>query len=98
MPIDAPIPLRQLVGMLTHPLNDALYRQQGLTWAAEAAREQGLHLGLYGNGWEKHPTLAEYARGPVAIRRPARRPHPPDRRSTCRSCRSRASTSGCSTG
>jgi hypothetical protein len=57
--------LRQLVSMLTHPLNDALYRQQGLTWAAEAARAQGMRLGLYGNGWDKHPILAEYARGPV---------------------------------
>jgi hypothetical protein len=66
--LDVPVSadsLRQLVAMLTHPLNDALYRQQGLTWAAEAAREQGLRLGLYGNGWEKHPTLAGYARGPV---------------------------------
>ena len=61
---------RQLVGMLTHPLNDALYRQQGLTWAAGIAREQGLTLGLYGNGWESHPTLGAYSRGPIQYGRP----------------------------
>jgi hypothetical protein len=69
VPIDG-ASARQLASMLTHPLNDALYRQQGLTWAAEIAREQGLNLGLYGNGWEKHPTLGKYARGPVQYGRP----------------------------
>src|SRR5947209_7796530 len=27
----------------------------------------GLRVGLYGAGWEKHPQLAKYARGPVAF-------------------------------
>lgn len=57
--------LRNLAAALTHPLNDALYRQQGLAWAAEAARELGLTLALYGNGWDEHPVFAEHARGPV---------------------------------
>jgi hypothetical protein len=51
---------------LTHPFNDALYRQQALRWTASAAKELGLSLGLYGNGWNEHPDFAAYARGPVA--------------------------------
>jgi hypothetical protein len=57
---------------LTHPFNDALYRQQALRWAASAAKELGLSLGLYGNGWDAHPDFAEHARGPVAYGEPLR--------------------------
>jgi hypothetical protein len=57
---------------LTHPFNDALYRQQALRWAAAAAKELGLSLGLYGNGWDAHPDFAAYARGPVAYGEPLR--------------------------
>ncbi len=51
---------------LTHPLADALYRQQALRWAAEAAEESGLALALYGIGWDQHPEFARFARGPIA--------------------------------
>ena len=54
-----------LARRLTHPLNDALYRQQALRWAADAADRLGLTLALYGKGWEQHPDFARYARGPV---------------------------------
>jgi hypothetical protein len=50
---------------LCHPFCDALYRQQALRWAASAAEALGLSLCLYGNGWEKHPGFARYARGPI---------------------------------
>jgi hypothetical protein len=62
-----------LARWMTHPFNDALYRQQALRWAADAAREQGLTLSLYGKGWESHPEFAPYARGPVAYGEPLRR-------------------------
>lgn len=55
-----------LAAWLFHPFNDSLYRQQALTWAADAADEMGATLALYGKGWERHPRLASYARGPVA--------------------------------
>ena len=55
----------ELAPWLCHPLTDALYRQQALRWAAAAAEQLGLNFCLYGNGWEKHPDLARYARGPV---------------------------------
>lgn len=47
------------------PVNDALYRQQGLVWAADIADELGLTLEIYGKGWENHPRLARYAKGTV---------------------------------
>jgi hypothetical protein len=62
-----------LARWLTHPFNDALYRQQALGWARRVAREQGLALGLYGNGWESHPEFAPHARGPVAYGEALRR-------------------------
>ncbi len=46
-------------------LNNTLYRQQALGWAADAAMRRGLRLSLYGQGWESHPTLSKYARGPL---------------------------------
>src|SRR4030095_12213459 len=51
---------------LTHPFHDALYRPQGLRWARAGAKELGLSLGLYGNGWDAHPEFARCARGPIA--------------------------------
>jgi len=62
-----------LARWLTHPFNDALYRQQALRWAAEAASEHGLTLALYGKGWESHPEFRPHARGPVAYGEPLRR-------------------------
>ena len=62
---------REKAGLaLHHPLNNALYRQQALGWAAAAAGDLGLSLGLYGNGWDQHPTLGKYARGPVGYGKP----------------------------
>jgi hypothetical protein len=68
----APDELLTVSKWLTHPFNDALYRQQALRWAAAAAKELGLSLGLYGNGWDAHPDFATHARGPVAYGEPLR--------------------------
>lgn len=51
---------------LTHPLADALYRQQALRWVTQSADDLGLSLHLYGKGWEQHPEFKRFARGPVA--------------------------------
>ncbi|MEX2212716.1 MAG: hypothetical protein WD768_01225 [Phycisphaeraceae bacterium] len=56
---------RLVVETLWNPLNIALYRQQALRWVADAAEDQGLSLGLYGQGWEKHPRFGKYARGVI---------------------------------
>lgn len=58
----------QAITFLTHlheRLNVGLFRQQGLSWAAEVAEELGLKLSIYGNGWDKNPRFAKYARGSV---------------------------------
>lgn len=51
---------------LTHPLADALYRQQALRWAAQAADDLGLSLCLYGKGWDQNREFNRFACGPVA--------------------------------
>ncbi len=57
--------VRTIATWLYHPYCDAIYRQQALGWAADACQDLGLSLGLYGKGWESHPTLSPFARGPV---------------------------------
>ena len=59
-----------LIRFLNHPVNNALYRQQALSWIAAAAERHGLSLGIYGQGWEDHPEFAAYARGPVGYGQP----------------------------
>ncbi len=46
-------------------LCDRVFRHQALEWAAEWARSRGAALRIYGNGWDKHPTLAPFAAGPA---------------------------------
>ena len=47
------------------PLADRVLRHSSLRWAAEACRRRGWRMRIYGNGWESHPELAEFARGDV---------------------------------
>lgn len=47
-------------------LGDRLFRHEALEWVASWARKTGRTLRIYGNGWDKHPTLAEFAAGPAA--------------------------------
>ncbi|HYE19157.1 MAG TPA: glycosyltransferase [Tepidisphaeraceae bacterium] len=53
--------LDRVTDVFSQQVNNALLRHQMLEWTAET----GVDLRLYGNGWEKHPRLAEYARGPA---------------------------------
>jgi len=46
-------------------LNERVYRHAALEWAAQWAEATGRRFCLYGRGWDKHPTLAPYARGTV---------------------------------
>ncbi len=57
------VQMDQLMSAISHPFNDYLYRQQALRWATETAREMGLDIGLYGQGWEKNAEFAQFARG-----------------------------------
>ncbi len=46
-------------------LADRLFRHTALDWVAGWARETGRNFRIYGHGWEKHPTLGEFAAGPA---------------------------------
>ncbi len=48
------------------PIAERMLRHRMLEWAAELCVERGWRLALYGQGWDKHPTLARFARGPLA--------------------------------
>ncbi len=56
----------KMAARLFATVNNALYRQQALEWAAGACERVGLSLGLYGAGWESHPRFSRFARGSVA--------------------------------
>ena len=47
-------------------------RQQALEWVAAWARRTGRVFRIYGRGWEKHPTLAEFAAGVIEHGEPLR--------------------------
>ncbi len=63
--INKPALKDEVINVIFDRLNNTLYRHQALQWSAEVVRSMGLQLALYGNGWDTHPTLAAYARGPV---------------------------------
>ena len=48
-----------LLVFLGQRVNNALVRHDALLWLADA----GVDLRLYGNGWDRHPRLARFARG-----------------------------------
>ncbi len=56
---------RDVMSMIWERITDPIHRQQSLTWAAEAAERLGFELAIFGRGWDKHPRLSRYARGPV---------------------------------
>lgn len=53
---------------LTQPLHriaGRAFRHAALGWVADWADRTGRVLHLWGNGWDRHPRLAKYARGPA---------------------------------
>jgi hypothetical protein len=68
--IGTPAVRQHMLETLFDRLNNVLYRQQSLRWAARVAQRHGLTLALYGAGWEHNPEFAPFARGPVAYGQP----------------------------
>lgn len=62
----APSTIESVLHQVALPLADLHYRQQAARWAASVCRRNGWTLHLYGNGWEEHPDLAEFAHGELA--------------------------------
>lgn len=48
------------------PYADRLLRHQAMEWAAETCRRRGWRLRVYGRGWERHPSLREFAAGELS--------------------------------
>ena len=46
-------------------LGDRIFRHEALSWVAEWAQRTGRTFRIYGNGWDKHPTLSPFAAGPA---------------------------------
>ena len=55
----------RLVGWYLWRLGDRIFRHEALDWVADWARRTGRSFRVYGNGWDRHPTLAEFAAGPA---------------------------------
>jgi hypothetical protein len=59
-------PLRQrLIGWYLWRLGDRIFRHTALEWVARWAATTGRCFRLYGNGWDRHPTLKPFAAGPA---------------------------------
>ena len=65
--------ITQTTTRLFDRLNNLLFRQQGLAWAAEACRQTGLTLEIYGRGWDNQAAFAPYARGVIDYGEPLER-------------------------
>lgn len=54
-----------LIDQFARPLAERMIRQETLRWAANWARATGGRLHIYGDGWDKHPKFAGFARGTI---------------------------------
>ncbi|MCH8253486.1 MAG: hypothetical protein IID36_13650 [Planctomycetes bacterium] len=54
-----------LLGWYLWRLGDRMFRHEALEWVARWARRRERTLRIYGNGWQHHPTLSEFAAGPA---------------------------------
>jgi hypothetical protein len=52
-----------LMCQFMQPLMGRMFRHEAVGWAARICERRGWTLGLFGHGWERHPSLARYARG-----------------------------------
>lgn len=56
---------REILWLFKQQIYNALFRHEALKWVADL----GVSLKLYGNNWEKHPTLGRFACGPADTQR-----------------------------
>ena len=54
-----------LLTQYINPIIERLLRHETLEWAAKIAEKHGLTLKIFGNGWDAHPSLSQYAHGSV---------------------------------
>ena len=68
--VDNPALKNRLAWWYLWRLGDRIFRHQALEWVADWARRRGRSFRIYGNGWDRHPTLSSFAAGPVQNGRP----------------------------
>ncbi len=61
-----PTTLAMLINQVALPLADRMLRHRVLAWTGAICERRGWRFHLYGEGWESHPTLGRFAKGPVA--------------------------------
>ncbi|MFN0011207.1 MAG: hypothetical protein ACKVS8_06125 [Phycisphaerales bacterium] len=57
--------LAVLINHVALPLADRMLRHRVLQWAAAICDARAWRLHIYGQGWDRHPTLARFAKGVV---------------------------------
>lgn len=62
---DDPRSVELLSHRLVRPYAEQRLRHETLEWASAVCGRNGLTLRIFGNGWERHPTLARHAGGPI---------------------------------
>ena len=67
---DRPGIVDKLQCMVAWPMLERMLRHRMLDWAAQLTTEHGLSLRIYGQGWHTHPTLCNFAAGPLHHGRP----------------------------
>lgn len=61
-----PMQVEAVYDFFNNRVNNALFRHQALQWLAELADgDATLRINLWGSGWQDHPTLGRFARGPA---------------------------------
>lgn len=55
----------QAMYWVTQAIFDRMFRHEALEWAARWADARGKRFRIFGEGWERHPTLGRFAAGPV---------------------------------
>jgi hypothetical protein len=56
----------ELLHAYCSPMAGQIFRHQALEWAAQICARRGWTMHLYGKGWDQHPTLGRWAKGPLA--------------------------------
>jgi len=63
--VDDPAQRDRIGGWYLWRVCDRLFRHEALTWASAWAVGTGRTFHIYGKGWEGHPSLSRFARGPI---------------------------------
>lgn len=64
--------VERVIASFAAPVADRMVRHQSLGWAASICERRGWRLRIFGDGWDRHPTLGRYSRRRVEHGEPLR--------------------------